>query len=328
MITSCNPSAVMKKTAILDTGYRSYSVEREVLGAAGYELLLFEGDRGDVSSRIELAGDAEGIFVRWTRVDSAFLERCPSLKAIVRYGAGYENIDLKAATAAGVRVANVGGYGNHAVSDHALSLIYASARGLFQGVSAFTDHFGKPPFERIFELHRKTLGIIGLGRIGGTLARKALPLFDRVLASDPYVPESRFAGLQVTASGLRDLLTQSDVISIHCNLTEETTGLLGNREFGWMEQCPILVNTARGAVIDADALLGALEGQQIHSAALDVFQSEIPSEIDRRLLRHPRIIATGHYAWYSENSQEILQRRAAENMVALLAGESPEDILN
>ncbi len=318
----------MKKIAILDTGYPSYEKERRLLHSNGYELVIFEGDRADITSRIRLAGKAEGIFVRWTRIDEPFLEKCPSLKAIVRYGAGYENIDLEAAARTGIRVANVGGYGNHSVSDHALALIFASARGLFPGVAGFRENFGKPPFERMIEFHRNTLGIIGLGRIGGTLASKAGFLFKEVLASDPYIADSRFMDLNVIKTDLQKLLKKSDVISIHCNLTEETTGLIGHQEFRKMDRFPILVNTARGPVIETGALLEALEQGKVHSAGLDVFHSEIPGQIDRRLLSHPRVIATGHFAWYSENSLEELQKRAAENMLALLAGKSPEDSLN
>jgi D-3-phosphoglycerate dehydrogenase len=303
-------------------------LEEGLLSKHGYVLDLFEGSNDDHAAKIRFAAGAVGVFVRWTMVDEEFLSSCPLLKVIIRYGAGYENIDLDAANASGVKVANVGGYGNHSVSDHALSLIYACTRGLFPGTAGILEHFGKPPFQRVFELHRKTLGIIGLGRIGGTLARKAGGLFQKVLASDPYIPDKRFLELGVEKTSFKDVLRQSHVISIHCNLTEETRHLLDTEAFTRMEHQPYVINTARGPVIETDALLEALDKNLIPGAGLDVFDSELPEEINPRILAHPRIIATGHYAWYSENSLEELQKRAAENMVALLQNRSIEDALN
>ena len=318
----------ISKIAVLDPGYEHYHYERDLLSHSGYELKIFHGTGDDHQAKINFAADAVGLFVRWTRIDEFFISNCPHLKVIIRYGSGYENIDLEAASRANVKVANVGGYGNHSVSDHALSLIYASIRGLFQGASLSHDQFGKAPFPEIFELHRKTLGIIGLGRIGGTLARKAVGLFGKVVASDPYIQDTRFSDLGVEKVNLEGLLRQSHVISIHCNLTDETRHLIDSAAFGMMDQRPYLINTARGPVIETEALLLALEDNMIRGAGLDVFDSELPSEIDRRIIDHPRIIATGHYAWYSENSLDELQKRAAQNMVALLRNETIEDSLN
>ncbi len=316
------------KIAILDAGYDHYHYEKELLSRAGYELHVYRGNREDHQGKTNFASDAVGMFVRWTNIDAAFIGKCPKLQVIIRYGAGYENIDLEAASSANVKVANVGGYGNHSVSDHALSMIYASVRGLFQGTATFRDQFGKAPFPEIFELHRKTLGIIGLGRIGGTLAKKAGGLFNRVIASDPYIPDARFTNLGVEKVDLENLLRQSHVISIHCNLTPETRQIIDSKAFGMMDQRPFLINTARGPVIETGALLQALDDGKVRGAGLDVFDSELPAEIDPRITDHPRIIATGHYAWYSENSLDELQKRAAQNMVALLRGETIEDRLN
>lgn len=316
------------KIAVLDPGYAHYNYENELLARSGYELQIFQGNPDDHQAKVHFAADAAGLFVRWTRIDAFFISKCPHLKVIIRYGAGYENIDLEAASRANVKVANVGGYGNHSVSDHALSLIYAGTRGLFPGTAAIRNQFGKAPFPEVFELHRKTLGIIGLGRIGGTLAGKATGLFSKVVASDPYIPDARFNDLGVQQVSLENLLRQSHVISIHCNLTDETRHLINSRAFGMMDQRPYLVNTARGQVIETGALLQALEDGLIRGAGLDVFDSELPSEIDSAILAHPLIIATGHYAWYSENSVDELQKRAAGNMVALLGNETIEDSLN
>lgn len=318
----------MPKIAVLDTGYENYRFEKELLAQNGYDLHIFKGDKADVEGKIKFSKDAEGLFVRWTLIDDAFLSQCPNVRVIVRYGAGYENVDLDAAARANVKVSNVGGYGNHSVSDHAISLMYACARGLFKGVPTLKTNFGKPPFARMFEMHRKTLGIIGMGRIGGTLAKKAVHLFKSVMAYDPYIPDSRFHEMSVIKASFEELLENSDIISLHCNLTEETRIMINKDAFAKMKKVPILVNTSRGPVIETKALLDALNAQIIFRAGLDVFNSELPEEISDEVLQHPNIIATGHYAWYSENSQSELQERATENMVALLKGKIIEDLLS
>lgn len=317
-----------KKIVILDTGYDNYTFEKQLLREHGYHLEIFKGEKHDLHGKKAFSKDAVGIFIRWTKIDEGFLRQCPKLKVIIRYGAGYENVDLTAATRATVKVANVGGYGNHSVSDHALALMYACARGLFQGVQALRNNFGKPPFERMFELHRKTLGIVGLGRIGGTLATKAVHLFKQVLAYDPYIADTRFTDLGVQKASFDALLRNSEIISLHCNLTDETRNMIDKPAFEKMDKKPILVNTSRGPVIENKELLNALDSGKVFMAGLDVYDSELPDEIPVDILTHPRIITTGHYAWYSENSIAALQKRAAQNMVALLEGREIKDTLN
>ena len=294
----------------------------------GFELEIWTGDKDDVAGKTAFASDADGLLIRWTLVNDQFLAEMKSLKAIVRYGVGYDNIDLDAVSRTGVKVANVQGYGNHAVSDHALALMYACNRLLTQGQKEIRDTFGGPPDKRILDFHECTLGIIGLGRIGGTLCRKAVHVFHRVIASDPYISDDRFEEVGAEKVSLEELMEQSDFISIHCNLTEETEGLLDQKIFGLAKKCPIIINTARGPVIDQDALLKALGIQQIFGAGIDVFDTEMASELPEELLNHTKIISTGHYAWYSMQSHRELQKRAADNLLALLRGETIEDCLN
>jgi D-3-phosphoglycerate dehydrogenase len=222
----------------------------------------------------------------------------------------------------------VGGYANHSVSDHALALMFACSRALFPGRDRLDSGFGAPPHAGLFELHDKTLGIVGLGRIGGALCRKAQCLFERILASDPYIPKARFELLDAIPAPLEQLLEQSHVISLHCPLTPETRGLIGAAAFERMARRPILLNTARGAVIDEIALLNALQRDLIRGAGLDVYEQEPVTAQQKPILDHPRTVCTGHYAWYSDRAIAELQRRAALNMLALLRGEIPDDCLN
>ena len=317
-----------KRVVILDRGYGSYKYEEDVFEAAGFALEVYAGDPQDRDAKLAFAQGAQGLLVRGTIVDGPFLDAVPGVKAIVRYGVGYDNVNVAAATVRGIRVANVSGYANHSVSDHALALMFACARALPLGMQTFKSTYGHAPRLDMMEFRYATLGIVGLGQIGGTLARKARTLFGRILASDPYVSDARFDTLGVAKTDLDNLLAESHVISLHCNLTPETTHLIDRRAFGLMRHRPVLVNTARGPVVDEDALLDALTGDQIHSAGIDVYSEEPPWPRLDALLSHPRAIATGHYAFYSETAMVDLQTRAADNLAALLRGETPPDCLN
>jgi len=317
-----------KKIVVLDTGYDSFAYEEKLFSDAGYKFEIFPGGRHDRSGKMRFAANAEGIMIRWTEIDDEFLNATPRLKAIVRYGVGYDNVKLESANRFHVKVSNVQGYANHAVSDHAIAMIYGCARALMQGRSTLLKNFGAAPIHEILEFHDKTIGIIGLGRIGGTLCGKVKALFQRVLAADPYISDERFIALGADKTDLNYILQNCDVISIHCNLTEETKNMINSESIALIKRTPILINTARGPVMDEDAIYTALNEGKLHSVGLDVFHDEPPRENRRKLLDHPRVIATGHYAWYSTRSMVELQKRAADNMLSMLKGLLPEDCLN
>lgn len=312
----------MEKIAILDTGYNSYEYEHKVFVKHGYELIIFHGPASNMEMKTEFASEACGILVRDSVIGASALERMPRLKAIVRYGVGYDNIDLEAATAKGIRVANVQGYANHAVSDHALALMFACTRDLQRDPSR---PFGKPSRKELFELHNKTLGIIGVGRIGSHFSRKASPLFQRTLAYDPYRSAEYLKSHGAEKGELEELLRESHVISLHCNLTEETRHMINGEAFETMQNTPVLINTARGAVIEESALLAALDAGKVHSAGLDVYETEPPGAEQAQLMDHPHVISTPHIAWYSETAIRELQQRAADNMIGLLSGRQISD---
>ncbi len=316
------------KIKVLDTGYDSFSYEQNLFESHGFDFEIFPGGKVDVQDKLVFASDAAGLLIRWTEIDDQFLSQMKNLKAIVRYGVGYDNIDLDAVKRTSVKVANVQGYGNHAVSDHALMLMYACNRKLPKGLQEVKSNFGSAPDKNILEFHESTLGIIGLGRIGGALCQKAVNLFRNVVASDPYIPYERFVSLGATKVSLEELMQKSDVISIHCNLTSETKGLLNNTIFSLAEKRPILINTARGPIINQSDLLKALKTHQIYSAGIDVYNTELAEELPDELINHPDVIATGHYAWYSVRAHRELQKRAADNLLTLLLGRIPGDCLN
>jgi D-3-phosphoglycerate dehydrogenase / 2-oxoglutarate reductase len=313
---------------ILDSGYKSYSFEKSLFEGSGFNLKIHPLYKGEKTEKMAFAREAHGILVRHTAIDTEFLSGMNNLKAVVRYGVGYDNIDVDACTRFGVKVANVQGYANHSVSDHALAMLLICSRGMWEPKNQLTTQFAAPPVEDIFELHDKTLGIIGLGRIGSELSKKAAPLFREIIASDPYKPQHYFDSLNVRKVSLEELLKHSHVISVHCSLTEETNRLLNREAFGRMKKKPVVINTSRGEVVDEKALLEALNTGQIHSAGLDVYENEPVTEAQKPLINHPRILCTGHYAWYSDRAAQDLQKRAALNLINLLTGKETADCLN
>ncbi|MFC2116531.1 C-terminal binding protein [Bacteroidota bacterium] len=316
------------KIVILDSGYESYESEKQLFEENGFQLSIFPTNVGKRSEKIEFAREAKGILVRHTKIDRQFLSSMKELEAIVRYGVGFDNIDIGACTEFGVKVANVQGYANHSVSDHVLALIFSCSRGLWNTRDQVLNGFGAPPVPDIFELRDKTLGIIGLGRIGSELCRKARPLFKKIIATDPYKPESHFKQLGAINTGLDELLRDSHVISLNCNLTDETRHILNQAAFRKMKNRPVIINTSRGGVIEEAALIESLENNLIHSAGIDVFNNEPTTEAQSGIINHPRTICTGHYAWYSDSSVQELQKRASLNLLKLIKGEFLEDCLN
>lgn len=316
------------KIVILDSGYKSYTFEKELFEGNGFELLIHPSYKGDKKEKMEFAKNANGILVRHTQIDEEFLSACPGIKAVVRYGVGYDNVDVDACSKFGVKAANVQGYANHSVSDHALALLFACSRGMWDTKNQLTNGFAAPPNEDVFELHDKTLGIIGLGRIGSHLSKKASPLFKEIIACDPYKSKEYFDERKVRKVQLNELLESSGVISINCNLTNETSHILNSSTFAKMKMRPVIINTSRGETIDENALLSALQNNIIHSAGIDVYEDEPTAIKQKELINHGRTICTGHYAWYSDRAAIELQKRAAQNLYDFLMGKKVEDSLN
>ncbi len=298
------------RVVAIDGGYETYAPEREALAEVGASLEVFEGGRDEIERKLAFAQGAAGLFVRWLRIDDAFFDAVPGVRAVLRYGVGYDNIDVPAATRRGVLVSNVQGYANHSVTDHALAMLMSCLRELRPGASKVAEDFTQPPRKDILELREVTLGIVGLGNIGATMGRRAGGLCGRVLAYDPFIEASRFGAAGAEQVDLDTLLARSDVISLHCNLTESSRG------------------RARGPGVEGGALLAALDAGQVRAAGVDVFEVEPPGPAQAALLEHPRVIATGHYAWYSAASLLEVHRRAGANMAGLLRGELVADCLN
>ena len=254
----------------------------------------------------------------------------PQLKVISNYAVGYDNIDVAAATARGIIITNTPGVLTDTTADFAFTLLMAAARRVVEGmnyVRAGKWRTWGPILLLGRDVHHATLGLIGLGRIGRGMARRAQGFEMSVLYYDPYCPPEEGEALGARSIELDTLLAESDFVSVHVPLTPETHHMLGAEQFKMMKPSAILINTARGPIVDPDALYEALKSGEIAYAALDVTEPE-PLPADHRLLTLPNIIICPHIASASIATRTKMATMAAEDLIAGLKGEMPAHPVN
>jgi D-3-phosphoglycerate dehydrogenase / 2-oxoglutarate reductase len=302
---------------------------REPIAESGLELLrrrfdVFEDAESDLGSII---GEFDAIVVRsGTMLDAALIERAGRLKVIGRAGVGVDNVDVDAATRRGIVVANAPEATVVSAAEHTIALLLAVARNVPQAHAAVVaGNWERARFAGI-ELSGKTLGVLGLGRIGLQVARRALGLGMRVVAYDPYVTLDRFRELGVDpAPTPEDVYAESDVITLHLPLNQQTRGLVGAAAFARMRDGVRIVNAARGGLIDEDALADALRSGKVAGAALDVFEHEPYSG---PLLELEQVVVTPHLAGSTTEAQDRAGLIIAEQVAAALDGELVQTAVN
>lgn len=309
------------QVAVLGTRYRDLAVEREILRPLGAELV--SGWGGDSAEIIEIAGAADVIMAGSApRFDAETIAGL-SCRGIVRYGVGVEKIDLEAAAKKGIWVARVADYGTEAVALHAVTMALAAGRRLLEADRSLRA--GEWSFAELRPLRlpsAQTAGVVGYGRIGRRAAALFAGLGFEVLAHDQLAPPA--AGDPVAAVSLGELLERSDVVSLHCPADPDGTPLLGRPQLESMKPGSILVNTARGSLVDLPALAATMgEGRPL-LAAFDVFPQE-PPDLGALDAVAERLILTPHMSWYTEETELALRRGAAREAARLLAGERPLD---
>ncbi len=276
---------------------------------------------------LEKVRTVDGLLVRSkTKVTAALIAAAPRLKVIGRVGTGVDNIDLTAATHRGVVVVNAP-YGNTvSVAEHSLALLLALARHLPQADSSMRGGRWEKTSLEGTQIRGKVLGLVGLGRVGVAVARRALGFEMKVLAHDAFVTPERAAQMGVTWVPLDELLAASDFVSLHLPDTEQTRGLIGDQALARMKPGAYLINCARGSLVDESALIRALDSGQLAGAGLDVFSREpLP---DCALLHHPRVILTPHLAGSTAEAQRDSAVEVARQVLAVLDGEVPEYPVN
>jgi (S)-sulfolactate dehydrogenase len=270
----------------------------------------------------KLVRDLPGLIVRnRTQVNEALLELAPKLKVIGRLGVGLDNIDVKACEARGIEVCSARGANATSVSEYAIAMAMILLRG-----RAYLDTHrlvaGEWPREELgrgVELAGKTLGVIGLGSIGSTNARKARALDMRVIASDPYLPDDSENWNLAEKVSLDELLARADVVTIHCPLNAETRGLMGAAEMRRMKKGAVLINSARGGIVDEAACAAALKAGHLGGAALDVFDHEpIKAEAGKLFAGIPNVILTPHISGVTLEATHRVSFMTVDSVVRVL----------
>jgi D-3-phosphoglycerate dehydrogenase len=271
--------------------------------------------------------DADVVLVSGAPMTRRVMENMPRCRGVVRYGVGLDNVDVPAATDLGIVVAHVLNFCTEEVANHVILLVLAAAKKLLLLDRRMREgRWGGIPAAEYPTVFGQTLGIVGLGEIGRSLARKARALGMEVIAHDPYVKESG-EPLPARLLPLEDLLRQSDYVSLNSPLTKETFHLIGERELALMKPTAVLINTARGPVVDEPALVEALRQAKIAAAGLDVFEME-PLPASSPLLTLDNVILTPHTAGISRESAQKVRTEVGKAAADLVAGRWPRYVAN
>ena len=302
--------------------------ETEELAKANAELV--SADCATEDEIIEAAKDADAIITWGAQITRRVMEALPKCKVIVRYGVGFDTIDVGAATDNDILVVNVPDFCWEEVSNHAITLLLACAKKLAllndltkQGLWAESKQAQAP----MGSIYGQTLGIIGCGNIGRMTARKAQCFGLKILGYDPYLDKSLAKESGITLVSLPELLKESDFVAVHTLLNEETWHLIGEKEFKQMKPTAYFINTSRGSVVDEPALIKALQEKWIAGAALDVFEKE-PVDSDNPLLKMDNVVVTPHSASYSDVAFKRLRTSVGQEAARVLSGRWPKNVVN
>jgi D-3-phosphoglycerate dehydrogenase len=316
----------MYQIAVADSVFPNLDPAREVLSKVGGQLQLASAPTPEAI--MEIARDADAILVTYAKITGDMIRQLTKCRIISRFGIGVDNVDIPEATKKGIVVTKVPDYCIDEVSDHAMALLLAVVRKIpFINAQVHKGTWKMPAVVPIHRLRGTVLGLVGFGRIPQLVAPKAQAFGMKVIAYDPYVPATVFAGAGVESVDFPTLLKSSDYVSIHSPLVPETKNLFNSDAFRQMKPTAYLVNTARGPIIDEAALAEALDAKRIAGAALDVMVQE-PPPANSPLFGRDNVIVTPHTSFYSEESLVELQTKAAQEVAAVLTGQAPRNPVN
>jgi len=323
------------KIKIVVTDYIEPDLKWEEEQLAKYENVTFEYYQLKFAPREELIAkirDADLVLVNMAPMTAEVINSLEKCRLILRHGIGYDNVDVSAATAKGIRVGNVPDYCANEVAEHAVMLMLAAWRKLFLGrkVLEGSSARGLWDFEQIYPIYSlrgKTIAIIGCGRIGRLVLRKVAGFECRVLVCDPYLSEEQKKALGVEHTPFDTVLREADLITLHVPLTPETRYLFNEAAFRAMKETAYLVNTSRGAVVDAAALAQALREGWIAGAAIDVYEKE-PPDPSCELFDLPNCTLAPHLGWYSEEAGWTIRYKIMEDFERFIEGRPPRFQLN
>jgi D-3-phosphoglycerate dehydrogenase len=307
--------------AVTDSPFPSLDPVKAALAKLDPDIRMAKS--GSADDVLAVARDADAVIVCYAKITADIIGALTRCKVIGRTGLGVDNIDVPAAAARGIAVTYVPDYCIAEVSDHAVAMLLALARKIpFSNALVQSGRWELPPVVPLKRLQGQVLGLLGFGNIPRAVVPKARAFGLMVLAHDPYVDKDAFAALGVEGVSFDDLLARSDFISVHAPLMAATRGILNAAAFGKMKKGVLVVNTARGPLIDESALLAALDSGHLGGAALDVVETE-PLPKDSALLGRDNVILTPHTAFYSVEALVELQTKCATDVARVLSGEQP-----
>ncbi len=312
-----------KKKAVVTAG-AWYGKEITVLEDSGLEV-KFLSDRGEDPFLAEMR-TAHAFIPGLMRVTRELMQNSPDLVIVAAHGVGYNNVDIEAADDLGVLVTNLPGVNSDAVAEFTFGLMLGLTRHISQSLEEMRKGGWRRPELLGGELRGKTLSIIGLGRIGSRVCKLGNAFGMRVLAHDPYISDESFREAGANPVSKEEAISEADLLTLHVPLTIETRNWMGAREFAGMKNTALLINTARGGVVNEPELVRALDRGLIAGAGIDVFEEEPPR--DRALVVHPRVICTPHLAGLSNEARYRMSTGSSERVVCALKGEKPPDVVN
>jgi len=316
------------KVVITDYSFPDLAIEEGILRPLGYEVLAWQQQR-TAAELTQLVGDADAVITQFAPVNAEVIASMQQAKVIVRYGIGVDNVDLEAARVKGIPVCNVPGFCTDEVADHTLAFILATNRQVVQNCLHVRE--GKwglaTPLDQLRTLRDQTVGIVGFGRIGQEVNARLASFKCRRLVFDPLIAEDviRLAGCE--SASLDTLFAQSDIVTFHCPSAPQTYQLLNSDSLARMKPGAIVINLARGNVIDTAALVSALQSGHIAAAALDVCDPE-PIPLDSPLRSLPNVITASHISSASPRSVRTLRETAANLAVMALRGQPLPNVVN
>jgi D-3-phosphoglycerate dehydrogenase len=317
----------MPMVAITDYTFPNLDIEASILSAAGAELQ--SGNDKQIPALKSLVAEADAIITQFAPITAEVIAAMQRARVIVRYGIGVDNVDLPAARVRGIPVCNVPDYCIDEVADHTLAFMLGVTRQVVPNtLHVRAGQWGlATPLDQLRTLRDQTVGIVGFGRIGREVASRLAPFKSRRLVCDAFIPADAIRSAGCEPVTLDELLTQADIVTLHCPSTPQTKKLLNHDSLARMKRGAVVVNLARGDLIDTAALVAALESGHVSAAALDVCDPE-PIPADSPLRAMPNVIAASHIASASPKAVRTLRETAARIAAMALRGEALPNIVN
>jgi len=318
----------MQKVVITDYAFDQVDIEKGVLEPQGYAVEAQKSGE-DPAALTALVKDADAVIVQFAPVNAEIIGAMQKARVIVRYGIGVDNVDLKAAAAKNIPVCNIPDYCIDEVADHTLALILAATRQIVPCDKVIKGGEWKlaVPLGALHALKDMTVGLVAFGRIAREVAARLTPFKCRILVFDPGVSAAVVEEAGCVAATLAEVLTQSDLVSLHCPSTEKTAHMINAESLATMKKGAILVNASRGTLVDTPALVAALQSGQLSAAAMDVTDPE-PINPDNPLLKLTNVVITPHDASATPQSVKKLRTTAANLAAMALRGEKLPNVVN